>query len=53
LAAQGINYIRILSMVSWPGKEIAPIGFQSPDGYWVDGWTDYWQQFKDCIDRRL
>ena len=50
LAAQGFDYIRILSMVDWDGKQIAPVGFNSYFGYWVDGWSDYWQQFRDCID---
>ena len=50
LAANGFDYIRILTMVSWAGKEIMPIGGYNSDGYWVDGWSDYWQQFRDCID---
>ncbi len=54
LAAQGINYIRILSMVgwyeAWEGLEIAPVDFVSRDGKQVAAWPDYWQQLQDTID---
>ena len=50
LASQGFDYIRILTMVGWDGKPIAPIGFTNYLGQWIDGWSDYWQQFRDCID---
>ena len=50
LASRGFNYVRILTMVGWQGKEIAPVTFQSPYGYQVDAWPDYWTQFKDCLD---
>lgn len=50
LAAKGFNYIRILSMVGWDGKEIAPLSFTNGAGHYVPAWTDYWQQFRDMID---
>lgn len=50
LASRGFNFVRILTMVSWQGKEIAPIEFQSPHGNIVEEWSDYWSQFRDCLD---
>ncbi len=54
LARQGFDYIRTLSMVggnsAWEGKEIAPITFTNDKGQTVQGWNDYWQQFRDMID---
>lgn len=54
LARRGINYIRTLSMVggnaAWAGKEIAPITFTNDQGQTIQGWSDYWQQFRDMID---
>jgi hypothetical protein len=54
LARNGFHYIRTLSMVgwnaAWQGKEIAPISFETQDGRSVEGWDDYWQQFREMID---
>lgn len=48
LAANGFNYIRILSMVGWEGREIIPPNYVPDSG--KQPWSDYWQQFRDCID---
>lgn len=50
LAAKGFNYVRILSMVNWDGLEIAPVSFTNNAGHFVQGWPDYWQQFRDLLD---
>jgi hypothetical protein len=50
LAEKGFNYVRILSMVSWDGLEIAPVSFTNSAGHPVEGWPDYWQQFRDLLD---
>ncbi len=54
LASKEFKYVRILSMVgwyeAWAGKEIAPVSFTNRVGTFVPAWTDYWQQFRDCID---
>ncbi|MHB1037075.1 MAG: DUF4185 domain-containing protein [Pirellulales bacterium] len=50
LASKGFNYVRVLSMVSWDGLEIAPVTFTNRAGRVVPGWPDYWQQFRDLID---
>jgi hypothetical protein len=54
LSSKGFNYIRTLSMVGWydfwEGREIAPITFQNENGTTVQGWNDYWQQYRDMID---
>ena len=50
LAAKGFNYIRILSMVSWDGLEIAPVTFTNRNGRVVEAWPDYWQHFRDLLD---
>ncbi len=49
LASRGFNYVRVLSMVSWEGMEIAPITFTNRFGRVVAGWPDYWQQFGDLL----
>lgn len=49
-AAQGFNYVRILSMVSWDGLEIVPVTFTNRAGRVVPAWPDYWQQFRDLLD---
>jgi len=49
-AAKGFNYVRILSMVNWDGLEIAPVSFTNSAGKPVQGWPDYWQQFRDLLD---
>jgi hypothetical protein len=49
LASQHFNYIRILSMVSWPGLEIAPVSFTNRFGHAVLAWPDYWQHFNDVL----
>jgi hypothetical protein len=49
-ASRGFNYVRILSMVSWDGLEIAPVTFTNRAGRVVDGWPDYWQQLRDLLD---
>jgi len=51
LAANGFNYVRVLSMVNWDGLEIAPLSFRNRAGHSVAGWPDYWQQFRDLLDR--
>jgi hypothetical protein len=54
LRSREFNYVRILSMVgwypAWQGKEIAPVSFTSQNGTFVPAWSDYWQQFRECID---
>ena len=50
LASQGFNYVRILSMVSWDGLEIAPVSFTNRAGHAVQAWPDYWQQFRELLD---
>ncbi len=50
LASKGFNYVRILSMVSWDGLEIAPVSFTNRSGRVVGAWADYWQQFRDLLD---
>ena len=51
LAANGFNYVRILTMVGWydfwEGFEIAPVSFNTENGLFVPAWPDYWQQFRD------
>jgi hypothetical protein len=49
-AAKGFNYVRIFSMVSWDGLEIAPVSFTNRAGRVVTAWPDYWQQFRDLLD---
>jgi hypothetical protein len=49
-ASKGFNYIRVLSMVSWDGLEIAPVSFTNRSGRAIEGWPDYWQQFRDLLD---
>jgi len=50
LAEKGFNYVRILSMVNWDGLEIAPVSFTNSAGHPVEGWSDYWRQFRDLLD---
>ena len=50
LASAGFNYVRVLSMVSWDGLEIAPVMFTNRFRREVSGWPDYWQQFRDLLD---
>ena len=50
LASRGFNYVRMFSMVSWDGLEIAPVAFTNRFRREVSGWPDYWQQFRDVID---
>ena len=50
LASKGFNYVRVLSMVSWDGLEIAPVSFTNRAGRVVQAWPDYWQQFRDLLD---
>ncbi len=50
LAAKGFNYVRVLSMVSWDGLEIAPVTFTNRGGRVIPAWPDYWQQFRDLLD---
>jgi hypothetical protein len=49
-AAKGFNYVRILTMVSWDGLEIAPVAFTNRAGRIIPAWPDYWQQFRDLLD---
>jgi len=49
-AAEGFNYVRVLSMVSWDGLEIAPVSFTNRAGRVIQAWPDYWQQFRDLLD---
>ncbi|MBI4326685.1 MAG: hypothetical protein HY674_15690, partial [Chloroflexi bacterium] len=49
-AAKGFNYVRILSMVSWDGLEIAPVSFTNRAGRAIPAWPDYWPQFRDLLD---
>ena len=53
LASKGVNYIRILTMVSWDNLEIAPLTFvmgTAPNTYTINAWPDYWEQFRNTID---
>lgn len=50
LSKQGFNYIRVLSMVAWPGQEIAPVAFTNSEGDKVAAWPDYWRQLADLVD---
>jgi hypothetical protein len=50
LASKGFNYVRVFSMVSWEGLEIAPVAFTNRFGRVVPAWADYWQQFCDLLD---
>ena len=50
LASKGFNYVRILSMVSWDGLEIAPVRFTNRTGRVVEAWPDYWRHFRDLLD---
>jgi hypothetical protein len=50
LASKGFNYIRVLSMVSWDGLEIAPVTFTNRFQREVPAWPHYWQQFRDLLD---
>jgi hypothetical protein len=50
LSGQGFNYIRVLSMVGWKGREIAPAAFTNEDGDAVAAWPDYWRQLRDLVD---
>ena len=47
LAANGFNYVRVLSMVNWDGLEIAPVTFTNRAGHRVEAWPDYWQHFRE------
>jgi hypothetical protein len=49
-AAKGFNYVRVLSMVSWDGLEIAPVTFTNRAGRVVAACPEYWQQFRDLLD---
>lgn len=51
LASKGFNYVRVLSMVNWDGLEIAPVNFTNHAGHRVEAWPDYWQQFRELLDR--
>lgn len=50
IASKGFNYVRVLSMVSWDGLEIAPVKFVNRAGRTVAGWPDYAQQLGDLLD---
>jgi hypothetical protein len=50
LSSKGFNYARILSMVSWPGLEMAPVTFTNRQGRIVPAWPDYWSHFRDLLD---
>lgn len=49
-AANGFNYVRILSMVSWEELEIAPVTFTNRARRVIQAWPDYWPQFRDLLD---
>ena len=48
-AAKGFHYVRVLSMVSWDGLDIAPVSFTNRAGRVIQAWPDYWPQFRDLI----
>lgn len=50
LSARGFNYIRVLSMVNWDGREIAPVSFTNREGHWVEAWPDYWERFRSLLE---
>lgn len=49
LSSNGFNYVRVLSMVSWEGLEIAPVAFTNRAGHTIQAWPDYWAQFRDLF----
>lgn len=50
LSQRGFKFVRVLTMLAWPGLEIAPADFKNFDGDEVDAWLDYWDQFDALID---
>jgi hypothetical protein len=51
LRSKGFDYLRVLTMVSWEGLEIAPVAFTNRLERLVPAWPDYWQQFCELLDR--
>ncbi len=49
LASKGFNYVRILSMVSWDGLEIAPVTFTNRSRRVVRAWPDYWERLRELL----
>lgn len=49
LAQGGFNYGRILTMVDWPGQEIAPVAYRNREGNAIPAWPDYDQQLEEMI----
>lgn len=50
LSRHGFNYYRMLSMVAWEGREIAPTAFTRRSGQRVEAWSDYWEQLQQLVD---
>ncbi len=50
LSSCGFNYVRVLSMVDWPGQEIAPVPHQNREGKPVAAWPDYDAQLTELVD---
>jgi len=50
LASNGFNYVRVLSMVSWDGLEVAPVTFTNRHKKVIEAWPDYWQQFRELLE---
>lgn len=50
LASRGFNYVRVLSMVSWEGMEIAPVTFTNRFKRVVAGWPDYESRFRVLLE---
>lgn len=49
LAACGFNYVRVISMVDWPGQEISPVEHTNRHGQVIAAWPDYDTQLADLV----
>jgi len=50
LASCGFNYVRVLSMVDWPGLEIPPCDHKNKNGTPIAAWPDYDVQLAELVD---
>ena len=50
LSRCGFNYVRVLSMVDWPGLEISPVDHKNREGHPVAAWPDYEAQLRELVD---
>jgi hypothetical protein len=49
LASRGFNFVRIFTMVSWDGLEIAPVSFTNRAAASCQPCSDYWTHFRDLL----